>query len=82
MYWIYLSSKFLYFLFLFYYKINIFVFLYRLYYNELSKKIYINYKKTQEVFMALIQLNFNSKCLGMRTNINVIIPESEEIFTM
>ena len=32
--------------------------------------------------MALIQLNFNSKCLGMRTNINVIIPESEEIFTM
>ncbi|MBP9478702.1 MAG: esterase family protein [Sebaldella sp.] len=31
--------------------------------------------------MALIQLNFNSKCLGMRTNINVIIPESEEIFT-
>lgn len=31
--------------------------------------------------MAFIQLNFNSKCLGMRTNVNVIIPESDEIFT-
>ena len=31
--------------------------------------------------MSFIQLNFNSKCLGMRTNVNVIIPESDEIFT-
>lgn len=31
--------------------------------------------------MSFIQLNFNSKCLGMRTNVNVIIPESDEIFS-